>query len=697
MFTKILSYAGVAVIACLLYAPPAKAQCLSYPIEFSERIRQSESILLGMVVSRHSYADAGGNIFTANKVKVEAWIKNHRSQDEIYVITVGGVLDGIAQISFPAVQLDQGSSYFLMLEKNNTVADDKTLRISSPGIIQAFPYADAQGAWLFQRGRYHDLHAEGALSESELLQRVYSISGLQAKTPGGADFVARNYEARSTGTADVVSFGPNPTNGGTVNPADYLTITGSGFGAAPGTVEFRNADNGGSTFIAPPNASDYVSWSDNTIVVKVPSGQTETNEARNAGTGTFIVNGTMSSPQALVVNYSHLSINSNFSGFSTRTRQRYYLRNMDGQGGYSFVYNTGFESNTAAVAAFERALNTWKCSTRINWRSAGNTISGYGPDGENVVLFDASLPAGVLARATSRFSGSATGTCSLQNTVWWLQEIDVQVRPVGTGITWQFGPALATGSQYDFETVLLHELGHAHGLGHRIAPGQLMHYAVGNATNIRTPAAQEIQGGVDKMAYSTTPTCFNPSGSGTQMIAATACSLPLKLVSFTGSLRPFGALLSWKTENEVNTDRFEVQRSSDGTNFTTIGSVAAKGGPGLQSGYSFTDAALKQGLNYYRLKIIDKDGSVEYSAIVILKLDAAVQPISIYPNPVKNRLQLVSATETEVNLVDATGKLVRKWQLKPGNNIFDVGNVSSGIYYLVELSQGSRIKILVAR
>lgn len=682
-----LQRSWVLILFCTIFSVSGVAQCLSFPVSFNERINNATSLVIGKVVAQHCYDDENGNIFTLNKVEVDAWIKNHRSENEVYVITLGGVLNGKAQVTNPAVQLEKGQRYFLMLENDNQSSDDDNIRNSFPGKIQALPFADAQGAWLFQNGKYHDLFVEGALSENELLQKIFLIAGLEARKPGGTIYTPAELSGRNEGVNTVTSFGPNPTNAGTVNPADFLTINGTGFGTTPGTVQFPNADNGGSTFITPPNTSDYVSWSDNTIVVKVPTGN-----SANAGTGSFLVNGTFSSPQPLVIRYSHISLNQDFSGFPSTTRQRYYLRNTDLLGGYTFLYHTDFASNIAAVAAYERALNTWTCNTGINWRTGGVTPTLYANDDQNVVLFDGSLPAGVLARATSRFSGFATGACTLENTVWWLEEIDIQAR--STGVTWQFGPALATGSQYDFETVILHELGHAHGLGHRIAPGQLMNFSVSNASNIRTPAPQEVQGGQDKMAYSTMPTCFDPTGSGTPMIAA-GCPFPVKLISFTGELKRYDAELKWITQNEINADRFEIQRSYNGVEYNSIGDVQAKGNSSTETAYDFIDAEIKPGTNYYRLNMIDRDGSYEYSSIVILKAGKQTESLSVYPNPVANELVIASSRKTTLNLIDGIGRIIKRLQTNIGNNRFDVSSLSNGIYYLVEQETGAKQKIII--
>lgn len=526
------------------------AQVMAQPLSLAARMEASHFAVLGRVALQHCYEGAGGNIYTLNKIEIAAWLKGYKAQYDVYVITEGGIIGNKAQITDPAVQLEKGEQYFLMLENDNTINDDKDFRLANPFKIQAYIYADAQGAMVLQNGGYHDIMNKDGFSEEALLQKIHLVTGKKAKKPDGSLYIPRP-NSKTQKASDITALSPNPAIAGTIDSADFLIIKGSGFGASVGTAGFKNADDGGATFTTPPNPSDYVSWADDRVVVKIPS---------RAGTGTIQVNGSMLSAGTLTVSYAHSSINSDFNNFSTITRQRYTLRNRNGAGGYSFKFNTtsGFNANGTAKDAFTRAVNTWRCNTGINWMTTDSTASIFASDDENVVLF-ATLPAGVLARATSRFSGSATGVCKEEKTVWYLKEVDVQfsTTPVA-GTTWQFGPAPASTLQFDFETVALHELGHAHGLGHRIASDEVMNFSISNGKTIRALSPEEIEGGLAKMAYSTTATCFNPAGSGTPMLTA-ACPSTGTVATCNGG----NALFVVSDPSAGNTYQWQVDSSND--------------------------------------------------------------------------------------------------------------------------------------
>ncbi|HEX6913830.1 MAG TPA: T9SS type A sorting domain-containing protein, partial [Chitinophagaceae bacterium] len=101
------------------------------------------------------------------------------------------------------------------------------------------------------------------------------------------------------------------------------------------------------------------------------------------------------------------------------------------------------------------------------------------------------------------------------------------------------------------------------------------------------------------------------------------------------------------------------------------------------------------GTNYYRLKMVDKDGSYRYSAIVTVQVKEDAGSLSVYPNPVRNELVISSAVKTTAYLFDGNGKLIRQFNIAPGINRFDAHLLSSGAYYLLDSHSGSGSRILV--
>lgn len=118
-------------------------------------------------------------------------------------------------------------------------------------------------------------------------------------------------------------------------------------------------------------------------------------------------------------------------------------------------------------------------------------------------------------------------------------------------------------------------------------------------------------------------------------------ALPLDLVSFTGSPRNSGIQLLWETANEINVKHFEVESSDDAIRFATIATVAAQGN--ISNHYTLTDLQPHQENQvYYRLKMVDMDGSSRYSDVISVQ-NAGSQPAweaIVFPNPVASGKQL---------------------------------------------------------
>ncbi len=133
-----------------------------------------------------------------------------------------------------------------------------------------------------------------------------------------------------------------------------------------------------------------------------------------------------------------------------------------------------------------------------------------------------------------------------------------------------------------------------------------------------------------------------------------AVTLPVELTSFTGRYEQGSALLNWTAAIELNNDYFTVERSTDGSNFAAIGSVPGRSqNSRVPADYAFTDNQPFKGLNFYRLKQVDKDGNFSYSAIVVVDASLPfVQDLRVSPNPVSSVLTAgFTARQTEILVV----------------------------------------------
>lgn len=166
--------------------------------------------------------------------------------------------------------------------------------------------------------------------------------------------------------------------------------------------------------------------------------------------------------------------------------------------------------------------------------------------------------------------------------------------------------------------------------------------------------------------------------------------LPVKLLYFNGKLVNHAGLLNWATAAEAGNDHFDVEHSANGVQFTAIGTVQGAGNSAADQFYSFTDKQILPGINYYRLKQVDKDGQYTYSEIAVIKNSLSQQAISIFPNPASLYLNTKIITEKEGDVLfvvtNQTGVLYKEKQvhLSAGVNFISlpVNDLARGQYIL---------------
>jgi glucose/arabinose dehydrogenase len=173
----------------------------------------------------------------------------------------------------------------------------------------------------------------------------------------------------------------------------------------------------------------------------------------------------------------------------------------------------------------------------------------------------------------------------------------------------------------------------------------------------------------------------------------TGITLPVRLLYFRGILQNNATQLEWSTSAETNSDHFVIERSLDGVSYTDIGTIKSTGNSSVNNVYTYSDinAVTQQGNTiYYRLRMVDIDGSAKYSDVVSIALSEKVEKISVVPNPIqgisKVYITVINGGTANWKVVDNSGVVVlqNNLQLKPGANSLslDMTMLAAGIYYL---------------
>ena len=169
--------------------------------------------------------------------------------------------------------------------------------------------------------------------------------------------------------------------------------------------------------------------------------------------------------------------------------------------------------------------------------------------------------------------------------------------------------------------------------------------------------------------------------------------LPVKLIDLKAEAQDEVNTISWKTTSEENANRFEVYKSLDGVNFTLAGEVAAAGFSQSLQSYNFSDASMSENVTvFYRLKLIDNDGSSSWTKILsIAATNAETTKVqSVYPNPTNGVLNInfsqLSDNAFTVQVIDAFGKVFQEVNSDDLNGMstvsFDLTELNTGIYFV---------------
>jgi poly(beta-D-mannuronate) lyase len=313
----------------------------------------------------------------------------------------------------------------------------------------------------------------------------------------------------------------------------------------------------------------------------------------------------------------------------------------------------------------------------VNAKGGGGIVLG-GTDGGTI------QPKGILL--ANNLVKMATGSALYKNpsntSLTFSSEGNIYDAPAGLGIStagWQ-NVAIAFGERAD---------------GILVAPASVVQDAAINSTNYTALLSSlDAQGQTRSSIYDVGCDELNGTGAvinrpltSADVGAGTGTTLPVTLVNFAA--RPSGenVVLTWVVSNEVNFKQYEIEVSNDGINFIHIGRVKADYSSPVNN-YTFNHLTPTAGKNFYRLKMVNKDGSYSYSLTQTVTISKNIV-LNIFPNPVSSVLNLYKSNAigklSEINIIDAQGKVIKRLSNVSGSdNTYNISvtGLANGMYIL---------------
>lgn len=297
--------------------------------------------------------------------------------------------------------------------------------------------------------------------------------------------------------------------------------------------------------------------------------------------------------------------------------------------------------------------------------------------------------------------GSSTATLTVQSTDINAdkQNVNLADSPYFMDWSWSFVPTTSTGADY---TVRLYTSGTAvqsfvdhvntkMGLSLTAAEllGKMKLYKFATSDNPYTANS----------AISVTPTVQNFTFNGDMYytfeasftsfsqfkLGAPPQALPVEYSAFRISKKEDKVLLNWITASEENNDYFEIERSADARNFKTIGRIDGKGTSFDTNSYSFVDSKPKHGVNCYRLKQVDFNGTENLTDIKSVYFDRNSSAFKLYPTLANNEIHIHFNNQDiqhAVIIIDAYGKIVQRILAKTNRIQVNISNLVPGTYFV---------------
>lgn len=186
---------------------------------------------------------------------------------------------------------------------------------------------------------------------------------------------------------------------------------------------------------------------------------------------------------------------------------------------------------------------------------------------------------------------------------------------------------------------------------------------------------------------------FDITGFSGFWVKTQSAALPVTLINFSGTTNGNTNILKWQVAKEINLSKYELECSKDGVTFVAIGGTMAVN----NSNYQFVDEHPfwnNTGKIFYRLKLVDLDGTFTYSPIIVLNTQNTPYDITVYPNPTNDIISISHATiGDKIILFDAMGKQLQVIKVSNSSFTIDLSKYSPGIYF-IKSNNGLTTKII---
>lgn len=179
------------------------------------------------------------------------------------------------------------------------------------------------------------------------------------------------------------------------------------------------------------------------------------------------------------------------------------------------------------------------------------------------------------------------------------------------------------------------------------------------------------------------------------VVGASGTAFPVELLTFEGHPEGQTAVLNWLTDREVNNDYFELERSADGEDFLALGQRKGQGTTDEMTAYEFVDEFPFSGINYYRLRQVDFDGSFLYSQTIQVRFEDGEPSLTVSPNPFHNQLEISwpekGSDPATFALFNLHGQEVILEILEDNHHTLRLDHLPEGIYYYRISQNGAQV------